>query len=115
MEPYRPRKNTYEADIIDNLIDAGGGAERKGFWEVLEYMRKENDLIRQYVQGLSFDEPSPVEQDNRPMCIHPDIHAPYNHPETIEFLTWVQEWRGCQCFQRSTEVLRASRPRFPGA
>ena len=34
--------------------------------------------------------------DNRPMAMHPDLHGPYNHPEAIEFLSWVRDFRGCQ-------------------
>jgi hypothetical protein len=33
--PYRPRKNTYEADIVDNLINAGGGAEKESSFDYL--------------------------------------------------------------------------------
>jgi hypothetical protein len=48
------------------------------------------------LQGYVNDVKPKFRSDNRPMCIHPDIHAPYSHPDTIEFLKWVQEWRGCQ-------------------
>ena len=34
--------------------------------------------------------------DNRPILVLPDLHAPYHHPEALEFLAWVQEWRGCR-------------------
>jgi len=34
--------------------------------------------------------------DTRPVLIVPDLHAPYHHPDTIEFLKWVQEFRGCR-------------------
>jgi hypothetical protein len=54
------------------------------------------ERAKQYVQGLTFDEPTVVEEDNRPILIIPDMHAPYNHPEALEFLAWVQEWRGCR-------------------
>ncbi len=37
-----------------------------------------------------------VKSDTRPVLIVPDLHAPYHHPDTIEFLKWVQEWRGCR-------------------
>jgi len=33
---------------------------------------------------------------NAPVLVIPDLHAPYHHPDTIEFLKWVQEWRGCR-------------------
>lgn len=31
-----------------------------------------------------------------PVLIMPDIHAPYHHPDTIEFLQWVHSHRGCR-------------------
>ncbi len=33
--------------------------------------------------------------DDAPVLIMPDLHAPYNHPQAIEFLKWVYESRGC--------------------
>jgi len=38
---YIPMEDTYEADIVDNLINAGGGAEKKNFLKVLELSRLE--------------------------------------------------------------------------
>jgi hypothetical protein len=35
-------------------------------------------------------------EDNRPILVMPDLHAPYHHPDALEFLSWVKEWRGCR-------------------
>lgn len=31
-----------------------------------------------------------------PILVLPDLHAPYNHPQALEFLAWVHEYRGCR-------------------
>jgi len=63
---------------------------------VRRYCKIAEGAKKESVEILDYLRTAPVEQDNRPMCIHPDIHAPYSHPDTIEFLKWVQELRGCQ-------------------
>jgi hypothetical protein len=55
--------------------------------------KERTDLIAAYTsQDVSVKQPS----DNRPIMVVPDLHAPYHHPEAIEFLAWVQENRGCR-------------------
>ena len=76
-------------DSVRRAVRIAGGEKRMVEQSIIK-------SAKQYVQGLSFDEPTVVEQDNRPICIHPDVHAPYNHPDAIEFFRWVQDWRGCQ-------------------
>jgi hypothetical protein len=39
---YIPRKDSYEAEIVDTLCDAGGGAEKKDFLKVLEHCWTKN-------------------------------------------------------------------------
>ena len=32
----------------------------------------------------------------KPVLVLPDLHAPYNHPQALEFLQWVHTERGCR-------------------
>ena len=37
-----------------------------------------------------------IGQEEGPVLIIPDLHAPYHHPQAIEFLKWVHKEFGCQ-------------------
>ena len=55
--------------------------------EPVEFCRKTNPDVSRWKSA---------EEDNRPVLVVPDLHAPYHHQDAIEFLLWVQEWRGCR-------------------
>ena len=40
------------------------------------------DSVKEMIESMA---------DDRPVLIIPDLHAPYHHPDAIEFLQWVQD------------------------
>ena len=49
------------------------------------------ESIMRYLRGTN-----PPRDAGKPVLIVPDLHAPYHHPDAIEFLLWVQKKMGCR-------------------
>ena len=92
--PYSKEK----AKAIAILVDTFGVEETAekmgvGVETVTRAVRKhkqESDL-REFVLPKSA-----AKKDEGPVLIIPDLHAPYHHPQTIEFLKAVHKARGCR-------------------
>lgn len=86
-------------------------ALKVGMYEAALEEGVSEDTIKRYIALAEGPEPSlsvvkaPTIVDNRPILITPDLHAPYHHPDAIEFLSWVHEWRGCQPRVKNTGDL----------
>tara|TARA_Y100000310_G_scaffold75313_1_gene71605 strand:- start:469 stop:1371 length:903 start_codon:yes stop_codon:yes gene_type:complete len=89
----RIRKRALQVGIYECALEEGvSEATINRYLRLAEQGQERYGSVNEVL--ASMDEP-PI-YDNRPIAIHPDIHAPYNHPDTIEFLLWVSEWRECQ-------------------
>lgn len=54
------------------------------------------DIERAMREVKAVNKPKPKPVDDRPVLVMPDLHAPYHHPQAIDFLKWVHESRGCR-------------------
>jgi len=61
--------------------------------EVAKYFGKSQSTIQESISLLK--RACQDSGENKPVLIIPDLHAPYHHPQALEFLQWVHQNRGC--------------------
>lgn len=93
-------RNIERLKEIRDCVDKFGIKETAFYFEMSEesVKRRLRDL-RKYKEGLHTSprkrRHKPQTRGASPILILPDLHAPYHHPDALEFLAWVHETRGC--------------------
>tara|TARA_Y100000310_G_scaffold182627_1_gene182701 strand:- start:1798 stop:2682 length:885 start_codon:yes stop_codon:yes gene_type:complete len=86
----RIQKRCLKVGIYECALEEGVSEDT-----INRYLRLAEGSVQKEDTFIKNEQPEEV-NDNRPVLIVPDLHAPYHHPDTIEFLKWVQEVRGCR-------------------
>lgn len=92
-------KRVEEVGIRETAIEFGikeSSVERR----VREYKQLGREKVEKteewYKDNKDFSGLVVGKESSKPQLILPDLHAPYHHPQALEFFKWVQELRGCR-------------------
>ena len=85
---------------IQRLIEVNKLVKEHGMAGAAQEMGVNYSTVERYMRAIETAEPTPARKPEKksdaPVLIIPDLHAPYHHPDAIEFLQWVHETRGCR-------------------